>query len=245
MSLDGKTALVTGGGSGIGLACAHRLAEDGAKVLVSGRNEAVLKASPFNSVVMDVTDVASIKQAFIEAGPIDILVNNAGAAATAPALKTSLDMWQDMLAVNLTGAFLCAQATIPGMVERGWGRYIVIASTASLKGYAYTAAYSAAKHGVLGLVKTLGIELAKTGVTANAVCPGFTRTDLVAGSVRAIAQKTGRSEEDSLSTLIRDNPMGRLVEPSEVADAVSYLSGPGAAATNGQSIVIDGGEVIA
>ncbi|PHS27713.1 MAG: 3-hydroxyacyl-CoA dehydrogenase [Robiginitomaculum sp.] len=245
MNLEGKTALVTGGGSGIGLACAKRLADDGARVLVAGRNKAALKASGFDYLLMDVTKEKSVTEAFAKAGPIDVLVNNAGAAATAPALKTDMEMWQAMLAVNLTGAFLCAQATIPGMVERGWGRFIVIASTAGLKGYAYTAAYSAAKHGVLGLVKTLAIELAKTGVTVNAICPGFTQTPLLDGSLDVIMKKTGCTQEAALKRLIRDNPMGRAVLPHEVADAVSYVSGTGAGATNGQSIVIDGGESIA
>jgi NAD(P)-dependent dehydrogenase (short-subunit alcohol dehydrogenase family) len=244
MTLEGKTALVTGGGSGIGLACAKRLALAGAKVMVSGRNELALKASGFDYLTMDVTDEASVCAAFETAGSIDILVNNAGAAATAPALKTDLDMWQAMLAVNLTGAFLCAKAAIPAMVKRGWGRYIVIGSTAGLKGYAYTAAYSAAKHGVLGLVKTLGIELAKTGVTANAICPGFTQTPLLDGSLDVIVQKTGCTKEVALDMLIKDNPMGRPVLPEEVAEAVFYLAGPLAAATNGQSIIIDGGECI-
>jgi len=245
MNLEGKTALVTGGGSGIGLACANRLADDGARVLVIGRHEAALKATGFDYFLMDVTQEQSVKKAFAEAGPIDILVNNAGVAATAPALKTNMEMWQAMLAVNLTGAFLCAQAAIPAMVERGWGRFIVIASTAALKGYAYTAAYGAAKHGVLGLVKTLAIELAKTGVTANAICPGFTQTPLLDGSLAVIMKKTGCSQEEALRLLIKDNPMGRAVLPHEVADAVSYVSGAGSGATNGQAIVIDGGESIA
>ncbi len=243
MTVKAKKALITGGGSGIGLAVAHRLAHDGAEVIVAGRNETRLKTSGFPYILMDVTDQQSVTSAFAEAGPIDILVSNAGSAATAPALKTDLDMWQNMLAVNLTGAFLCAQTAIPGMIEKGWGRFIVVASTASLKGYAYTAAYTAAKHGVLGLVKTLAIELARTGVTANAVCPGFTETELVAGSLETIMKKTGRSEKGALKALVRDNPMGRLVRPDEVADAVAYLSGTGAAATNGQAIIVDGGEL--
>ncbi len=245
MSGAKKTVLITGGGTGIGLACAHRFAQNGARVLVAGRKEGPLKASGFDYTVMDVTDETSVNQAFARVGPVDILVNNAGAAATAPALKTDLSMWQNMLAVNLTGAFLCARAALPGMVERRWGRFIVIASTASIKGYAYTAAYSAAKHGVLGLVKTLAIELAKTGVTSNAVCPGFTETALVTESLDMIMNKTGRSKEAALQSLVKANPMGRLVQPEEVAGAVLYLSGEGAAATNGQAIIVDGGEVIA
>jgi NAD(P)-dependent dehydrogenase (short-subunit alcohol dehydrogenase family) len=245
MTLNGKTAWVTGGGSGIGLACAKRLAQLGARVIVSGRDETSLKATGFTPVVMDVTDEASVNAAFAAHGPVDILVNNAGAAASAPTLKTSLEVWQGMLAVNLTGAFLCAKAALPAMVERGWGRYIVIASTASLKGYAYTAAYCAAKHGVLGLTKSLAIELAKSGVTANAVCPGFTQTALVNNAVQTIMRKTGMTEEAAVNSLTKRNPMGRLVLPDEVAEAVAYLASPLAAATNGEALVVDGGEGVA
>lgn len=245
MILKGKSALITGGGSGIGLSAARRLAQDGAQIIIAGRNEARLKATKFDYVVMDVADSASVRSAFRMIGPVDILVSNAGSVTTAPALKTNLEDWHTMLNVNLTGAFLCAQAAIPGMVERQWGRFIVIASTAALKGYAYTAAYCAAKHGVLGLTKSLAIELAKSGVTANAVCPGFTQTELVEQSLKTIARKTGKTEDAALKTLIRDNPMGRLVTPEEVAQAVAYLASPMAAATNGEAIVIDGGECVA
>jgi len=245
MTLTGKKALITGGGSGIGLACAHRLSDAGAEICVAGRHEDPLRASGFAYVVMDVSDEDSVRAARERTGPMDIVISNAGGATTAPALKTSLHTWNAMLAVNLTGAFLCAQNFAPDMISHGWGRFIVIGSTASLKGYAYSAAYCAAKHGVLGLVRTLAIEMAKTGVTVNALCPGFTRTALVTRAMDTIAHKTGRSREDALHTLIRDNPMGRLVEPEEVADAALWLCGDGAAATNGQTVVIDGGELAA
>jgi NAD(P)-dependent dehydrogenase (short-subunit alcohol dehydrogenase family) len=243
-----RHALITGGGSGIGLACAQRLSRDGYKVTISGRREDTLKAAKFPYVVMDVTSAENIQDGFTAAieqnGPIDIVISNAGAAQTAPALKTSQDMWDTMIAVNLTGAFLCAQAALPPMVERGFGRFVVIASTAALKAYPYTLAYTAAKHGVLGMVKGLAVELAKTGVTCNAICPGFTDTDIVRNAVKNIVDITGRSQEKALATFTKDNPMNRLIAPSEVADSVSWLCGDGAQSVNGQAIIIDGGECI-
>ncbi|MCI4645655.1 MAG: SDR family oxidoreductase [Hyphomonadaceae bacterium] len=239
-----RTALVTGGGSGIGLAIAQRLAEAGHEVYVAGRNAARLEQTGFKSVQMDVTEEASVAAAIRQIDRIDILVANAGAAATAPLLKTSLEDWVAMTAVNLTGPFLCARAALPQMRDRGWGRFIAVASTASLKGYAYTGAYAAAKHGVLGLVKTLAIELATSGITSNAVCPGFTNTDIISNSVQNIVSKTGRTEADALSTFTRANPMQRLIEPNEVAEMVAFLASDGAAGINGQAIAIDGGETI-
>ncbi len=245
MTLSGKKVLITGGGSGIGLACAQSLAAAGARVIVSGRDKTRLETSGFDHELMDVTDEANVRRVSERTGPMDIVISNAGAASTAPVLKTRLEMWNDMLAVNLTGAFLCAKYFIPGMVSRGWGRFIVIGSTASLKGYAYSAAYCAAKHGVLGLVRALAVEQAKSGVTVNALCPGFTRTPLVNGALETIAHKTGRSREDALHSLIKDNPMGRLIEPEEVASAALWLCSDDAAAANGQALVIDGGELAA
>jgi len=242
--MSSKHAFVTGGGTGIGLACARRLSADGYRVTISGRNEKRLAESGFDYVVMDVTDEDSVHQAFDQVDLVDVLVNNAGEAETAPLLKTSLKMWQSMLDVNLTGAFLCAKAAIPQMIDRGQGRFIVIASTASLVGYSYTGAYTSAKHGVLGLVKTLALELAKTGVTANAVCPGFTRTEMLDRSIENIVKKTGCSSEEALQKLVQGNPMQRPVEAEEVADAVSWLASDGASSVNGTSIPIDGGEVI-
>jgi len=242
--MDQKRALITGGGSGIGLAVARRLAERGVEVTIAGRNADRLKDAGLPFLTVDVADEGSVKKCIRDAGRIDIFVANAGAAETAPAVKTSTELWDRMLAVNLTGAFLCAREALPAMIGRGWGRYIAVASTASLKGYAYASAYAAAKHGVLGLVRSLAIELAKTGVTANAVCPGFTDTDLVRNAVEAIARKTGRTPDDALASLVAANPMGRLIRPGDVAEAVAFLASEEAGAVNGQSIVVDGGEVI-
>jgi NAD(P)-dependent dehydrogenase (short-subunit alcohol dehydrogenase family) len=239
-----RRVFITGGGSGIGLEIARRFANAGDDVLIAGRQAARLKETGLAFVEMDVTDEASVKAGFAKAGRIDVFVANAGAAESAPALKTSKALWDSMLAVNLTGVFLCAREAAAQMVERKAGRIIVIASTASLKGYAYVSAYAAAKHGALGLVRSLAIELAKTGVTVNAICPGFTDTDLVMRSLDTIAAKTGRSKEDALKSLVKDNPQGRLVSPAEVAAAALWLASDEAAAVNGQSIVIDGGEVI-
>lgn len=243
-----RHVLITGGGSGIGLVTAERLKADGYRVTISGRGEARMKATGFPYVVMDVSDEISVKSGFEKAvtqnGPIDIVISNAGSAQTAPALKTSLGLWNAMIAVNLTGAFLCAQASLPSMVEKGFGRFIVVASTAALKAYPYTMAYTAAKHGVLGLVRGLAVEMAKTGVTCNAVCPGFTDTDIVGNSVKNIMEKTGRSKEDAMRAFTKDNPMNRLITPAEVADSIAWLCGENAGSVNGQAIVIDGGECI-
>jgi len=243
-----RHVLITGGGSGIGLATAQRLDADGYSVTVCGRGETSLKNSGFAYALMDVTNAQSIADGFAAAtkhhGPVDIVISNAGSAQTAPALKTSLEMWDAMIAVNLTGAFLCAQAGLPGMVERGFGRFIVVASTAALKTYPYTMAYTAAKHGTLGLVRSLALELAKTGVTCNAVCPGFTDTDIVRTAVQNIAAKTGRSEDEAMAAFTKDNPTGRLITPYEVADSIAWLCGVGAGSVNGQAIMIDGGESI-
>ncbi len=241
--MNQRRALVTGGGTGIGLATAKNLLSAGYHVTISGRSEDSLQATGMPYLMMDVTSESSVNHAISQLGELDILVSNAGAARTAPLLKTPLELWQQMLEVNLTGAFLCAKAACPGMVERGWGRVVVVASTSSLKGYPYTAAYTAAKHGVLGMVKTLALELAKTGVTANAVCPGFTNTDLLARSVDNIVKTTSMTNDQAMAALLKDNPMQRPVEPSEVAQAIGWLVSDGAAATNGQAIVIDGGEL--
>lgn len=239
-----KRALITGGGSGIGLATANRLDEEGYDVIIAGRSKARLVATKFQNVVMDVTDEASVSDAFKEIGGVDIVVSNAGSAKTTPLLKTSLEQWNDMLRVNLTGAFLCAKAAIPYMVDQGWGRFIVIASTSSVKAYPYTGAYASAKHGVLGLVKTLALELAKTGVTSNAILPGFTQTDILTRSIDNIVEKTGRSPEEAMQALVKDNPMKRAIMPSEVAHAVSWLADDRSTSTNGIALPIDGGELI-
>jgi NAD(P)-dependent dehydrogenase (short-subunit alcohol dehydrogenase family) len=193
--------------------------------------------------VADVTQSEMLAAAIAHLGPFDILVNNAGAAASQSFLKSTPQDWAAMIAVNLTSTFAACHAVLPHMLGRGWGRIVNIASTAGLKGYAYAAAYSAAKHGVIGLTRALAIELAQSGVTVNAVCPGFTDTDLVRRAVQTIAQQTGRSEADAKIALARHNPQGRLVTPDEVAEAVVFLCRDAASAVTGQSIIVAGGEV--
>jgi NAD(P)-dependent dehydrogenase (short-subunit alcohol dehydrogenase family) len=191
-----------------------------------------------------VSDAASVEQAFVRAGVVDILVNNAGQAASSPFMRTDAAMWQRMLDVNLSGAYHCIHAALPGMLDAGWGRIVNVASTAGLTGYRYVAAYCAAKHGLVGLTRALALELAAKGITVNAVCPGYTETDIVQEAVANIARKTGRSEEQARAELAAGNPQGRLVRPEEVAHAVAMLCMPDAAALNGQSIAVAGGEVM-
>ena len=241
---EARHVFITGGSSGIGLAIAKRFSENDYKVTVSGRSAERLKKSGFDYVEMDVTDEQSVIDGLKSVDPVDIFVANAGAAATAPALKTDRNTWDQMIAVNLTSVYLCAREAIPQMKNKGWGRFIAIASTASLKGYAYTGAYAAAKHGVIGWTKTLALELAKTGVTANAVCPGYTDTPMVQSALDSVVKKTGRPREEALSSFIEGNPMGRLIKPDEVAAAALWLASDHAASVNGQAIVIDGGETV-
>jgi NAD(P)-dependent dehydrogenase (short-subunit alcohol dehydrogenase family) len=254
-SLSGRHALVTGAARGIGAEIARTLAAEGAVLTLLGRDREALQrvadtlpaAASHRVVAADVADPAAVQQAFAQAraalGPLAILVNNAGAAESAPFLKTSVELWQRMLSVNLTGSFLCTQAALPDMLEAGWGRIVNIASTAGQKGYAYVAAYTAAKHGVIGLTRSLALEMARKGVTVNAVCPGYTDTDILRNSVANVVGKTGRSEADALAEFSSVNPQRRIVQPSEVADAVRWLCGEGAASVNGQSISVSGGEV--
>lgn len=254
-SLDGRHALVTGAGSGIGAAIARALSLRGAKVSLAGRRrdrlEAVRKtlSGETYSIVFDVTDAttvaAGVKASAAAFGPIDILVNNAGQAPSAPFLKTSLESWNNAIAVDLTGVFLVTQSVLPGMLERGYGRIISIASTAGLIGYPYVAAYVAAKHGVVGLTRALALEIARKGVTVNAVCPGFTDTPLLDEAVANIVRTTKLDEAAARTRLAASNPQGRFVTPEEVADAVVWLASPGAGAINGQAIPVAGGEVMA
>ena len=244
-------ALVTGGGRGIGRAVAATLARAGATVTVLGRNratldEAVAAGDAHFAVVADVADQAAVNAAISEAAghqPIDILIANAGIAESAPFAKSDAALFRRMMDVDFMGVVHVIQAVLPAMKDRPYGRIVAVASTAGLKGYAYASAYSAAKHAVVGLVRSLALELASTRVTVNAVCPGFTDTDLLAGSIDNIMRKTGRSHEQAVADLSRHNPQGRLVSPAEVADTVLWLCSEGAGAVTGQAIAVAGGEV--
>lgn len=240
MAHSGRRVLVTGGGSGIGLAIARAFRDAGDEVLVSGRDRARLEASGLPWLQFDVCDEAALAEAIASVPPFDIVVANAGGAATAPLLKTSRADWEQMLALNLTSVWLTARAAVPSMTERGHGRFIAIASTAAVKGYAYAGAYAAAKHGVMGMIRSLALELAKTGVTANAICPGYTDTPMLRGAMDRVAAETGRDGVEA--SFAKINPMGRLIAPDEVAAAALWLASDAAAGVNGQAIVIDGGE---
>jgi NAD(P)-dependent dehydrogenase (short-subunit alcohol dehydrogenase family) len=260
-SLEGRHALVTGGGRGIGAAIARRLLADGASVTLLGREQAALDATmhalqphvtpgaQLGAVSADITDADWVSGAFTSAaearGPITLLVNNAGQAHSAPFGKTDLALWQRMLDVNLTGTFICTQAALPAMQAAGWGRIVNVASTAGLIGYGYVSAYCAAKHGVIGLTRALALELATKGITVNAVCPGYTETDIVRDAVANIVDKTGRTEDQARAELAARNPQRRLVQPDEVADAVAWLCQPSASAITGQAVPVAGGEVMA
>ncbi|MFY8117320.1 MAG: SDR family NAD(P)-dependent oxidoreductase [Roseateles sp.] len=245
-----RHAVITGGGSGIGAAVARQLLDQGLRVTLMGRSLERLRAQQqalggeVGIQACDVGDEASVATAFAAVGPVDILVNNAGQVETAPLARTSLETWQRLLNVNLTGTFLCSRAVLPGMSERGFGRIVNVASTAALKGYAYVAAYCAAKHGVLGLTRALALETVKKGITVNAVCPGYTETEIVAQAVQTIMAKTGRTAEAARAELAAANPQGRLIQPEEVAATVAWLVGEGSASITGQAIAVAGGEVM-
>jgi len=248
--MKGLHAVVTGGGSGIGAAIAMALASEGVAVTLMGRSMKRLKAMPLpasHCIVADVSDPESVKRAFDAAadfGPVDILVNNAGQVESQPFMRTTFDQWQHTLDVNLSGTFVCTQQVLPIMLERGFGRIVNVASTAALKGYPYVAAYCAAKHGVLGLTRALALEVAKKGVTVNAVCPGYTETAIVERAIEQIASKTHRSAEQARQDLAASNPQGRLIQPDEVARAVLWLCRRESGSITGQAIAVAGGEVM-
>ena len=250
--LQGQHAVVTGGGSGIGLAIAAAFKQHGASVTLMGRGEQRLAAAAeklaVEYAVADVTKAAEVQQAFALAverqGPVTILVNNAGAAEARPFHKMDEDFWQFMLNVNLTGVYHCTRAVIDSMLATRQGRIINIASTAAQRGYPYVSAYCAAKHGVIGLTRSLALEFARKGVTVNAVCPGYTDTDIVANSVDNIVKATGRSAEEALAELVKSNPQGRLIQPSEVANTVLWLCRRESSSITGQSISVAGGEIM-
>jgi NAD(P)-dependent dehydrogenase (short-subunit alcohol dehydrogenase family) len=229
--MTARRVVVTGAARGIGCATAEAFRELGDEVFALTRAE------------LDVTDEGAVERTFAQLGAVDVLVNNAGVAESAPVTKTSLAAWQRHLDVNATGAFLCARAVLPGMLERDSGVIITIASTAGLHGSPYTSAYTASKHASVGLTRAIAAETAGTGVRANAVCPSFVDTDLTERTIQRIVQVTGRSEQEARRSVEQLSPLNRLLRPEEVAAAVVYLASDAAAAVNGQTLVLDGGGV--
>jgi len=243
---------ITGGGSGIGLAAARALAPTGARFTLVGRDAGRVQSAAeafedAHGLACNVADEASVAAAFAAAreryGAIDILINNAGVTPSAPLHSMDLGMWNEVLAINLTGAFLCARAALADMYANKWGRIVNIASIAGLKGGAYISAYCASKHGLIGMTRALAIEAAKRGVTVNAICPGYVDTDIVIRAAATIASKTKLSEGDARAMLYAGNPQGRLITADEVASAIAWLCSDGAAATNGAAIPMSGGEI--
>jgi NAD(P)-dependent dehydrogenase (short-subunit alcohol dehydrogenase family) len=254
--LSRRSAIVTGGGRGIGAAIARSLAEEGAAVCVCARNEAGIRNTASRlradggrawALPCDVTDPGSVRRMVDEAvarmDAIDILVNNAGAASSAPLAKITLEEWNRLFAVNATGTFLCTQAVVPAMVEREWGRVVNVASVAARTGARYVAAYTAAKHAVLGFTRAVAAEVADTGVTVNAVCPGYVDTEMTTESVDRIVLKTGLSRDEAIAALLATTPQSRLIEPEEVAETVLSLCFDDARTVNGEALVLDGGRL--
>lgn len=246
--LAGKRALVTGGGRGIGAAIARKLAETGAHVTICGRKqadiEAVAREMSGAAIVADLTDRASTDAMLAAAGDIDILVNNAGIAESAALDRTDDAMWDRIMELDATAPFRITRAIVPGMVKRGWGRVVNIASNAGVSGYGYTAAYCAAKHAMVGMTRALAIDLGRTGVTINALCPGWVETAMADEAIARIAAKTGRGEDDARAALANMSPQRRLITTAEVAHAALMLCAEEARGIHGQSIVIDGGAIL-
>ena len=245
MSLRGKRVLITGGGSGAGADLALGFAAAGAEVVISGRRLAALEdvaglAPGIRTVQADVTDEASVRRMFQVAGPCDVVIANAGAADSAPMARTTLAQWNAMISVNLTGVFLTLREGLNQMP--GWGRLISVASTAGLKGYAKIVPYAAAKHGVIGMTRSLALEIARRQITVNAICPGYLDTPMTDHSIEVIAEKTGRSLAEARAVLEAFSPQNRLYQPSEITATALWLCSEGAAGVNGQAINISGGE---
>jgi NAD(P)-dependent dehydrogenase (short-subunit alcohol dehydrogenase family) len=247
MTLQGKRALVTGASRGIGEAVARELAAAGADVVLVARTVAEMLAEELGGVALacDVSDPSQIQSLARQAGAIDILVNNAGSASSAPLRKLELQEWQRLIDVNATSTFLCTQTFLPGMLQRGWGRVVNVASVAGLVGSSYLTAYTASKHAVLGFTRSLAAEVAAQGVTVNAVCPGFVDTPMTQETIERIVTQTGRSRAEALESLTRTTPQKRLIEAEEVAYAVLCLCDPRARGINGQALVVDGGALLA